>query len=206
MEYGVLNGAIEDTFIKDLNIVIKNSKLGKGVKLYPNVCLKECVLGDNVCVEENSYLTKAKIGDFSVVTSSFVENSSVGKNCTVGPFAHIRDNSAVGDGCRVGNFVEIKNSLIGNDCKMAHLAYIGDVTMGNNCNIGCGVVFCNFNGKIKQRSTLKDNVFVGSNVNIIAPLTIGNDVFIAAGSTLDKDVPDNNFVIARARQENKLKK
>ena len=103
----------------------------------------------------------------------------------------------------MGNFVEVKNAIVGDGSKMAHLAYIGDTEIGKNCNIGCGVVFCNYNGKIKQKSYLGDNVFVGSNANIIAPVTISDNAYIAAGSTINKDVGKGDLAIARVRQENK---
>lgn len=206
MDYVIIDGTIDDVLLKSLNIVIKNSTVGCGVKIYPNVCIINCAVEDGVKILSNSFLTNSKIGANCTISSSFVENSKIGDACTVGPFAHLRENCAVGNNCRIGNFVEIKNSIIGDGCKMAHLAYVGDVTMGDNCNIGCGVVFCNFNGKIKQRSVLKNNVFVGSNANIIAPVTIYDNAFIAAGSTINQDVPSNNLAIARPRQENKMRK
>jgi bifunctional UDP-N-acetylglucosamine pyrophosphorylase/glucosamine-1-phosphate N-acetyltransferase len=107
---------------------------------------------------------------------------------------------------RVGNFVEIKNSTIKQNTKISHLTYIGDATIGSNCNIGCGVVFCNYDGKNKHKTIIGDNVFVGSNVNLIAPITIDNNCFIAAGSTVTKSVSNDTFVIARAKQENKPKR
>ena len=117
--------------------------------------------------------------------------------------ANIHDNAIVGENCRIGNFVEIKNSVIGANTKMAHLAYIGDAQIGKNCNISCGVIFCNYNGKSKQRSYDGDNVFVGSNANLIAPVVISDNAYIAAGSTINKDVENGDLAIARARQENK---
>ncbi len=206
MEYVQFDGEIDRALIKSLNIVIKNSQIGKGVKIYSNVCVENSTIEDGATIDVNSYICASKIGKNSYVSSSFVENSRVGANCKVGPFAHLRENANVQDNCRVGNFVEIKNSTIGSGSKMAHLAYIGDADIGKNCNIGCGVVFCNYNGKIKQRSILKDNVFVGSNANIIAPVTIEENAFIAAGSTINLDVPANKLAIARARQENKDRK
>lgn len=119
----------------------------------------------------------------------------------IGPFAHLRTGSKIGDNVRVGNFCEIKNSEIGSNSKISHLAYVGDAVVGKNCNIGCGVIFVNYNGKIKQKTFVGDNVFVGSNVNLIAPLNIGNSAYICAGTTVDKSVEANDFVIGRVRQE-----
>lgn len=109
----------------------------------------------------------------------------------------------IGKGVRIGNFVEIKNSQIGNGSKIAHHAYIGDTQMGRNVNIGAGVIVCNFDGRQKHQTIIGDNVFVGSNVNLIAPIKLEDNSFIAAGSTINKDVPSGMLGIARARQENK---
>lgn len=205
MEYIVYTNKLNKTDLSPLNIVIEqNVKIGKNVKLQPNVCLLGCTeIGDNAEINVNTVILNSKIGEGVKVLSSHIEDCAVGDNSTVGPFAHLRNNSLVGKNSRIGNFVEIKNSTLGEGCKVAHLTYIGDATLGKNCNIGCGVVFCNYNGKIKQRCTLGDNVFVGSNVNLIAPVNLGDNTFIAAGSTINKDVEKSEFAIARARQENK---
>lgn len=167
-----------------------------------------CVLGKSVveCGCEigcNSVVENSKLGKNVKVISSYVVNSLVRENSTVGPFANIKNGSQVGCGCRIGNFVEIKNSIIGEKTKIAHLTYVGDAEIGKNCNLGCGVVFCNYNGAIKQKTLVGDNVFVGSNVNLIAPVKIGNGAYIAAGSTINKDVDCEQFAIARSFQTNK---
>lgn len=206
MEYVEFNKNLDKSILQNLNIVIdKTSKVADGVKIFPNVCIRNSNVGKNSEINYNSVIENSFLGENNVVKSSFITDSTIGDNCVVGPFAHIRLNSEIGNDCRIGNFVEIKKSQIGNGTKMAHLTYIGDAIVGKNCNIGCGVVFCNYNGKIKQQSILGDNVFVGSNVNLIAPLSIGNNAFIAAGSTINKDIAENQFSIARAEQRNKVK-
>lgn len=190
---------------EDKTILISNTAIiGKNVKIGYNVCiLGDSVIEDNVEISSNTVIENSKIGDGTIILSSFVNDSEIESNSSIGPFAHIRGNSKIGKNCRVGNFVEVKNAIVGDGSKMAHLAYIGDTEIGKNCNIGCGVVFCNYNGKIKQKSYLGDNVFVGSNANIIAPVTISDNAYIAAGSTINKDVGKGDLAIARVRQENK---
>ena len=188
-----------------LNIIIDDTAIiGKDVKISDNVCiLGKCVIGDRCEISPNSVIKDSYLGEGCIIVASHIEDSSLGKGCTVGPFAHIRTNSKLGEKCRVGNFVEIKNSQIGNNSKMAHLAYVGDAIVGNNCNIGCGVVFCNYDGEKKQQSKLGDNVFVGSNANLVAPVSIADNAYIAAGSTINLDVGEGEFAIARERQTNK---
>lgn len=135
----------------------------------------------------------------------FLNDCKIGKNCNVGPFATLRQNSMVGDCCRVGNFVEIKNSVLGDKTKTAHHAYVGDAMIGENTNVGCGVVFANFDGKAKHKTQIGKNCFLGCNTNLVAPLKIGDGCFVAAGTTVTKDVEDNTFVIGRSRQQNREK-
>ncbi|MBR2030339.1 MAG: hypothetical protein IJ999_05490 [Clostridia bacterium] len=130
----------------------------------------------------------------------FLHDCSVGKNVSVGPFATIRPGSIIGDGCRIGNFVEVKNSVIKQNTKIAHLAYVGDAQVGCGVNVGCGVVFANFDGKTKHKTVVGDNCFLGCNSNLVAPLCIGDGCFVAAGTTVTKDVGADSFVIGRTRQ------
>ncbi|MBR2969654.1 MAG: UDP-N-acetylglucosamine diphosphorylase [Clostridia bacterium] len=188
-----------------MNIVIDSeAKIADGVKISSGVCvLKESKIGQNVEIGSNSIIENTVLEDGVKIQSSVVKDSHIGNNTSIGPFAHIRNNTIIGKDCRIGNFVEIKKSIIGDECKIAHLTYVGDASMGRNCNIGCGVVFCNYNGEIKQSSNLGDNVFIGSNVNIIAPVNIGDWAYVAAGSTINKNIEPDEFSIARSRQENK---
>ena len=130
----------------------------------------------------------------------------IGENCEIGPNAHIRQNCIVGNNVKIGNNVEIKNTKIGNRTKVPHFIYLGDCEVGEDCNIGCGVITCNYDGKNKYKTIIGDRAFIGSNVNLVAPVKIGNDTLIAAGSTITEDVPDGNLAIARQRQTNKEKK
>lgn len=136
-----------------------------------------------------------KIGENTVVCSfSRIDSSEIGRNCSIGPYARLRENCVISDYCRVGNFVEVKNSLLGRGVKAAHLTYIGDAEIGSGSNVGCGVIFCNYDGKKKHRSVIGERCFIGSNVNLIAPLSVGSGSFVAAGTTVDRSVPENSFV------------
>ncbi|MEG2414088.1 MAG: DapH/DapD/GlmU-related protein [Clostridia bacterium] len=182
------------------NIYIdKSAKIGKNVKIFPNNhILGDCELGDNCVIYPNSILTNAIVGAGATVTSSVINDSVIGANCTVGPFAYVRPHCVVGDGCRIGDFVEIKNATIGDGSKLSHLTYAGDCAIGKNCNIGCGVVFVNYNGVEKNHTTVGDRCFVGSNCNVVAPINIADGSFIAAGTTITKDVDADSFVVGRA--------
>ena len=157
----------------------------------------EAVIEENVTIMPFVVITgKSVIKKGSTVYSfSVIENSVVHENCTIGPNARLRPDSIIEKGCKIGNFVEIKNSRIGENSRAAHLAYVGDAVVGKNCNIGCGVVFCNFDGEKKHKTSVGNNCFIGSNVNLVAPITVGNGSFIAAGTTVTKNVPENSFVV-----------
>ena len=188
-----------------LGIVIDDdAKIEDGVILSRGVSvLGKSFLVSGCEIKNNSVIENSIIEKNVIVQASFITDSKVGEGSTVGPFANIKKGTEIKNNCRIGNYVEVKNSLIGEGSKIAHLTYVGDAEIGNNCNIGCGVVFCNYNGEIKQKVKLGNDVFVGSNVNLIAPLKIEDGVYIAAGSTISKDVPKDNFSIARAYQTNK---
>ena len=130
----------------------------------------------------------------------------IGENCEIGPNAYIRENCIIGNNAKVGSFVELKNVKIGDNTKVPHLTYLGDCEIGKNSNVGCGTITCNYDGKKKHKTIIGDNAFIGSNVNFIAPVTLGDNVLIAAGSTITEDVPSDNMGIARERQINKVKK
>ncbi len=184
-EAHMINGV---TIVDKSNTIIGPDVLiGKGTIIYPNSVIEG----------------RSVIGENSTILSSYIIDSSVGNNSTVGPFAHLRQNARVGDNNRIGNFVEIKKSTLGKGVKSAHLTYIGDSEVGNKVNFGCGVVTVNYDGTNKHKTVIKDNVFIGSNVNLIAPIKIGKNSKIAAGSTITEDVPDNSLAIAREYQINK---
>lgn len=179
-------------------------KIGEDTIIYPNVHIYgKTVIGKGVTILPNSWIEDAIIGDTSTIDSSKITNSSIGSHTTVGPFAHIRNTSKVGDFVRVGNFVEFKNTTVGDHTASAHLSYLGDADIGEYVNIGCGVVTVNYDGKDKHRTTIGNNSFIGSHVALIAPLNIGADTVLAAGSTIVEDVESGDLAIARSRQQAK---
>ena len=180
-----------------------NVKIGLGTIIYPGVIIEEnSTIGKNCVIRGNTRIINSIIGDSCEIESAVIESSTVGNNCHIGPFAHLRPNCKLGNNIKTGNFVEIKNSTIGDNTKAAHLAYVGDADIGKNVNIGCGVVFVNYDGKNKFRSIVKDNAFIGSNSNLVAPVVIEEYGYVAAGSTITDNVGKGDLSIARARQVN----
>ena len=170
-------------------VITGNSHISAGASVQPYCFLKDCFVGGG-----------------TTVRSTFADNARIGARCEIGPFACLRPGSVVGDGCRVGDFVEVKNSSLGDGVKAAHLAYIGDAAVGGGTNVGCGTVFANYDGREKHRTTVGRNCFLGCNVNLVAPLTLGDGVFVAAGTTVTDDAGENSFEIGRSRQHTKRKK
>jgi len=180
-------------------IIDSTVTVGKNVTIEPFSVIKgNSVLRDGCVIGSFSYLENADIGERTVVKSSRITDSKVGADCSVGPNAHLREHAYVADKCRVGNFVEIKNSTLLGGVKASHLAYIGDAFVDEGTNIGCGVIFVNYDGKTKHRTTVGKNCFIGCNANLVAPLNIGDDCFVACGTTVDKDVPCGAFSIGRS--------
>lgn len=178
--------------------IASDVSIGKNVIIYGNNTIdKGTVIEDNVTIFPNCHISGSVICKGSKIWSSMIENSKVGNCCLVGPYAHLRPKSILKDNVKVGNFCEVKNSVIGENTKMGHMSYVGDATIGKNCNIGCGTVFANYNGKIKNRSIVGDGCFIGSNSNIIAPCVLGNKTYVCAGTTLDKSTKEYDFVIGR---------
>ncbi len=160
---------------------------------------KDVIIGPGVIVTRGSVIHQgARIEAYSVIN-----NSTVGKNAVVGPFAHLRAQAELQEQAQIGNFVEVKKSIIGPNSKAKHLAYIGDTTIGVKSNIGAGVITCNYDGVKKSPTIIGDNVLVGSNANLVAPICIADNAYIAAGSTVTRDVEEDSLAVARARQENK---
>ena len=174
--------------------------VGDNVTIEPfAVILGNTVLRDGCTVGSFSYLLNADVGENAVICASRIVDSKVGANSTVGPFAHLRNNAAVGDNCRVGNFVEIKKSNLANGVKASHLSYIGDADVGEKTNVGCGVIFVNYDGKTKHKTAVGKNCFIGCNSNLVAPVTVGDDCFIACDTTVTSDVPSGAFVVGRSK-------
>ena len=176
-------------------------KFGKNVVIHPNNIIKgNCEIGDDVVLMPGNYIENCKIANGCTIDHSYMQDSTVACGTSIGPFSRLRPNSHIGSNCKVGNFVEIKNATLGDGTKASHLAYVGDVDIGENCNIGCGAIFVNYNGKAKFRSKVGDNCFVGSNVNVVAPVNLASDSYICAGTTITVDTKPYDFVIGRARE------
>lgn len=173
----------------------------KGTIIFPNTIIKEnTTIGKNCKIGPNCELINDKISDNVSIIHSVVEDSIIKNNVSIGPFAHLRNNSIIDAYCSIGNFVEIKNSTLGERTASKHLTYIGDTCSGKRVNFGCGVITVNYDGLKKHHTYIGDDVFIGCNVNLIAPVNIGNNVFIAAGSTITTSLLDNDFSIARSYQ------
>ena len=165
--------------------------------------------GVTIEASDTTYIhDNVKIGVDTVIHPNTTIKSGVviGKNCEIGPNAYIREGCVIGDNVKIGSFVEVKNAKVGDRTKIPHLSYIGDAEIGVDGNIGCGTITCNYDGVNKNKTIIGDRAFIGSNVNLVAPVTLGDDVLIAAGSTITDDVPSNNMGIARERQTNKERK
>ena len=175
-----------------------------GTTIYQgSLILGKTSIGRNCVVGPNSEIFNSTLKDGSKLLHSVCYDSTLEENSSVGPFSHIRMNTVVGQDNRIGNFVEMKNSVIGPKTNVAHLTYVGDTDCGGGVNFGCGTVTVNYDGKNKYRTTIGDNVFIGCNSNLIAPVNIGSESFIAAGSTITDSIDANDFAIARAKQVTK---
>jgi bifunctional UDP-N-acetylglucosamine pyrophosphorylase/glucosamine-1-phosphate N-acetyltransferase len=186
-------------------IIADDVTIGAGTVIYPNTIIKDgSVIGCNCEIGPNCFITGSDIKDFVKLDNVKCEDSIIEQGADLGPFSHVRPGSRVGEHVHVGNFVEIKNSQIGNGTKVPHLTYVGDSDIGQGVNFGCGSLTVNYDGKVKSRTTVKDHAFIGCNTNLIAPVTVGEYAYTAAGSTITEDIPDYSLSIARARQINKI--
>jgi bifunctional UDP-N-acetylglucosamine pyrophosphorylase/glucosamine-1-phosphate N-acetyltransferase len=179
-------------------------EIAPGAVLYPGTILEgACKIGGGAAIGPNTRMTDSTVAENATVQYSVLDRASVGEETSVGPFAYLRPGSVVGKHCKVGDFVEIKNSTVGDYTKASHLAYIGDADVGEHVNYSCGAITVNYDGKKKHRAVIQDNAFVGCNSNLIAPVTVGESAFVAAGSTVTDEVPPGALAIARQRQTNK---
>ncbi len=179
-------------------------EIGRDTIIYPGCILEgNTKIGEGCTITQSSRIVNSVIGDGASIQASLITDSVVGKNVSIGPFVQLRPHSNVEDNCHVGNFVEIKNSNVAKGAKIPHLSYIGDGDVGEKTNIGCGVIFSNYDGVKKHRTVIGQNCFIGCNTNLVPPVNIGDNAFIAAGSTITNDVPAGALGIARARQVNK---
>lgn len=187
----------------DNTYIEPNVVIGYDTIIYPGAIIESnSIIGQNCKIIGNTRIVNSEIGNGCDIDSTLIESSVIGNNCHIGPFAHLRPNCKIGSNVKIGNFVEIKNSTIDDNSKAAHLSYVGDADVGKNVNIGCGVVFVNYDGKNKFRSTVKDNAFIGSNSNLVAPVVVEEYGYVAAGSTITDNVDEGDLSIARARQIN----
>nr|WP_302598466.1 bifunctional UDP-N-acetylglucosamine diphosphorylase/glucosamine-1-phosphate N-acetyltransferase GlmU [uncultured Cellulosilyticum sp.] len=179
--------------------------IGKDTIIEPGCMLEgKTVIGEGCRIGYHSKLKNAVLSNNVDVEISVILDSSVDEGTHVGPFAYIRPNSHIGKNIKVGDFVEIKNANIGDGTKISHLTYVGDADVGQNVNFGCGTVVVNYDGQKKHRTTIGDNAFIGCNTNLVSPVTVEDNAYTAAGSTITDTVPKNSLAIARAKQENKL--
>lgn len=202
LEFHMKNGV---TIINPDNTYIETDvKIGQDTIIYPGTMIKgKTEIGADCVIGPNSEVENCRIGDGTTIRHSTAFDSVIGSHTQIGPFAHIRPASDIHDHVRIGNFVEIKKSVIGNKSKVSHLSYIGDADIGSDVNVGCGSITVNYDGVNKFKTVIEDGAFIGCNSNLVAPVTVGEGAFIAAGSTITEDVPKNALSIARARQVNK---
>lgn len=196
------------TFIDPENTYIgPGVKIGSDTTIYPNVFIKEkTTIGQNCVIGSGCYISNSKIGEKVKIRCSYIYDSKIESGVKIGPFAHLRPGTVVKRNARIGNFTEIKNSFIGEDTKVSHLAYVGDAHLEEDINIGAGAITCNYDGVSKNKTYIGRGSFIGSNVNLIAPIKVGRNVLIGAGSTITKDITDNMLAIERGKQIIKARK
>lgn len=180
------------------------AEVGRGTMLLPGTILRgKTHIGEDCIIGPNAVVRDCIVGDETEVNASQINESTVGNRTTIGPFAYVRPGSHIGSDIKVGDFVEVKNSTIGDGTKISHLTYVGDSDVGKKVNFGCGTVTTNYDGFKKYRCTIQDNAFIGCNTNLVAPVTVGEGSYIAAGATITKNVPADALAVARVQQENK---
>lgn len=197
MENGVTIMDPNSTFI-DTQV-----EIGPDTIIYPFTWIEGCSkIGANCAIGPNSRLANTIVGDDSILHFIYAHDCTVGNRVTAGPYVHLRPHTELKDGVKIGNFVEVKNTIVGEGSKIPHLSYIGDTDMGAGVNIGSGTITVNYDGKHKHRTTIEDDAFIGCNTNLVAPVTVGQGAYVAAGSTITKNVPPGSLGVARARQNN----
>ena len=198
MEAGAIIIDPENTYLS------AETKIGKDTTIYPGVITEgRVIIGENCVIGHNSRIVNSTIADGVDIQISTVLDSFVDENTHVGPYAYLRPNSHIGKNVKVGDFVEVKNAVMKDGAKASHLTYIGDAEVGKNVNLGCGTVFVNYDGTNKYRTVVEDNCFIGCNSNLVSPVTVKEGSYVAAGSTITDDVPEDTLAVARARQVNK---
>jgi bifunctional UDP-N-acetylglucosamine pyrophosphorylase/glucosamine-1-phosphate N-acetyltransferase len=184
---------------------IHTKNIGIGSVIYPNVHIDETSkIGSNVTIEPGCFIVNSIIADNAVIkANTYITDSQVGAAAKIGPMAQLRPGSEIGEGSKLGNFVEIKKSVVGPNTSVSHLSYLGDAEVGQGVNIGCGFITCNYDGANKHKTIIGDGSFIGSDTQMIAPINIGKECYVASGSTINQDMPDGSFAVARGRQTTK---
>lgn len=196
MEAGVIFIDWKSAYI-DESVII-----GSGTTIEPGVILTgKTMIGRDCIIGHNTKISDSTIADEVNIQTSVILDSRVGSRTKIGPFAYLRPNSQIGEDAKVGDFVEVKNSSLGNGAKASHLTYIGDSDVGEGVNLGCGVVFVNYDGTNKHRSVVEEGAFIGCNTNLISPVTVGKGAYVAAGTTVTKDVPPGALCIGREKDK-----
>jgi bifunctional UDP-N-acetylglucosamine pyrophosphorylase/glucosamine-1-phosphate N-acetyltransferase len=208
--YAILQDRIKDewmaagvTLIDPDSITIDTTvQLEPDVVIEPQTHLRgKTIIGTGSRIGPGSLIENSRIGANTAITFSVISDSTVQDGSRVGPYAHLRGQAVVGEGCRIGNFVEIKKSTVGNGTNVAHLSYLGDATLGTKVNVGAGTITANYDGYKKHQTVIGDRTKTGSNSVLVAPINVGADVTIAAGSVVRKDVPDDCLVVSRSPQK-----
>jgi bifunctional UDP-N-acetylglucosamine pyrophosphorylase/glucosamine-1-phosphate N-acetyltransferase len=174
-----------DTTIHPCTFINGQTTIGEDCEIGPHATVRDCEIGDRVTIRHGTFMMESRVGD----------------EATIGPFAHIRSDCSIGRGARAGSYVEMKAAELGEGVKAGHIAYLGDVTVGAGANIGAGAIVCNYDGARKHRTVIGDRAFIGSNVSLVAPVTIGDGAYVGAGSTITKDVPPGTLAVARKKQK-----
>ena len=200
---------LEELIVAGVQVMSEDIYVERGVQVAPGATLLpgtilrgKTIVAEGCVIGPNTLLENAVVGKNTTVNASQVYDSTLGENNKIGPYTHVRKDTVTGYGVHLGAYVETKNSNFAMGNTVSHLTYIGDSDVGKYCNFGCGTVTCNYDGENKFRTTIGDYVFVGCNTNLVAPVTVGDGAYTAAGSTITKDVPAGDMGIARERQTN----
>ncbi|NWF98421.1 MAG: bifunctional UDP-N-acetylglucosamine diphosphorylase/glucosamine-1-phosphate N-acetyltransferase GlmU [Nitrospirae bacterium] len=207
MRYRIIKKFLESgvTFIDfGSTFISPSAQIGHGTTIYPNVIIEGfTTIGEGCTIYPNVRIVDSEIKDKAIIKdSTLIESSIIKSNAIIGPFAHIRPGSVICENAKIGNFVEVKKSIIGQGTKASHLSYLGDAKIGNDVNIGAGTITCNYDGKNKYITTIEDNVFIGSDTQLVAPVKIGKGAFVGAGSTITVNVPPDSLALSRVEQKN----
>ncbi len=181
----------------------KEVKVKKDSIIFPYTMIEGSTsIGENCQIGPFTRISNSNIGDHVIIDSSRINEAKIGNSCTIGPYSYLRPQSELHDNVKVGDFAEIKKSIIGENSKIPHLSYVGDAIIGKGVNIGAGTITCNYDGRNKHQTIIEDQAFIGSNTNLVAPVRVGENSTVGAGSTIAHDVPPGNLAVERAKQKN----